>query len=1179
MRSSGSTIRTGRSLHCRWERFPILLVALAIPAALSASHATAGNEPSAPTPDEIILPRHPAPSPDGRQIAFSYQGDIWIVASTGGEARRLTAHPAYDAHPVWSPDGAWIAFASDRDGNDDVYAIPVAGGELRRLTWHSDGDIPTDWTPDSRAVIFSSRRHIRDGDNAGAFLVPLDGGTPRPIVPVGAASAVVSPDGTRLAFVRGSLNWWRRGYEGNARGRLWLLDMERRLRFPGTSGSGDPGDSGAPGSGGESPATSAALCAAAALVPGGRYTNLTALGLEPSPPPPAGQPQKSWATIRGAAPDWAHPALEPGVSTDPAWFPDGQHLLYLSEYHGVANLKVIDIRDGRRAWVTHFTEGRLRFPALSRDGRTAAFEYEDGIYVVRLPAALPPGGSSEWPAPVPAPQRLAIRLPIDEKAQPIERVDVSGGADEIALSPDNEQIALVCAGEIFAMKASEDEPYAYDISQSTARDWQVTWAPDSKSLVFVSDRGGNQDLYRVSPADTSESRLARSLRVKIERLTDDPSEEWRPKFSPDGERMAYLRGNGTLMVMKPDGTDARLLADGFSDIEFVWSPDSRWIAYTQEDSDFNRDVFIVGADGSQGPHNISQHPCEDYAPAWSPDGRMLAFVSSREFLNQVDVWYVWLTRADEELSKEQRLDALSGGGEKEKKGKEAEGKKKDEEAEPKLAVRIDFEDIHKRLHRLTTFPGSETSVLISKDASELVFVSNTDGKTDLWKIKWDGSEPKRLTDGGQEPYFVQWDKKSERLFYLKKGGQIASVSLKGGDAKSYPFKSEVKVERRAQRAFVFDEGWRALRDRYYDERMHGCDWPAAREHYRPWALATPSYRDFQDVFRMMMGEINSSHLGLWGGPGDPSLDEGPRAQAGELGVLFDAHDTGAGLLVVHVVKNSPAARLESRLAVGDRIVAVNGTPVTPVTDIARLLDRTVEKPVWLEVVGADGKPREVTIRPIAFSAWRGLLYDEEIEARRARVRELSGGSVAYLHVAGMSEESLDLFERDLYAEAHGKEAIVIDVRDNGGGWTTDLLLTSLMAADHATTIARGGGSGYPTERRLLYAWTQPIAVICDEYSFSNAEIFSWSIRAMKRGPVVGQQTNGGVISTGGTDLLDGSFVRLPFRTWFSKLDGSEMEGTGCRPDIPVENRPGDLVRGVDAQLDRAVEEARRQAGR
>jgi tricorn protease len=1175
MRYRSLGIHAGRSFRRGAGTFPLLLAALTLSVGFGASRATAGSEGSGPTRGEVVLPRHPAPSPDAGRIAFSYQGDIWIVASSGGEARRLTAHPAYDAHPVWSPDGAWIAFASDRDGNDDVYAIPVDGGELRRLTWHSDGDVPTAWTADSRAVIFASRRQIRDGDNPAIFIVPLDGGTPRAVVSVGGWQAALSPDGTRLALVRGALSWWRRGYEGNARGRLWMLEMDRALRLP----LPDAGDRSL-GAVGEA-ATSSGLHAAAALVSGGRYTNLTRLGHEEPPPEKPSVPQRSWAEPRGAVPEWTHPALEPGISTDPAWFPDGEHLLYLSECHGIANLKVIDARDGARLWVTRLTQGRLRFPALSGNGRLAAFEYEDGIYTVSLPAQLPARGTEDWPIPPPAPQRLAITLPHDEKAETIERVDVSGGADEIALAPDGEQIAFVYGGEIFGMKASEDEPYAYNLSQSPARDGQIAWAPDSKSLVFVSDRHGDQNLYRMRPGDASEPRLARSLRVEIARLTDDPREERKPGISPDGERIAYLRGNGTLMVMRADGTRARELVHGFSDIDYVWSPDSRWIAYTQEDNDFNGDVWIVAADGSDGPHNVSQHPDGDFAPCWSPDGRMLAFVSGRQYLNQFDVWYVWLTRADEELSREQRLDALAVGGKgKAGSGEEAKGEKEGKEAEPaaveKVEVRIDFEDIHKRLHRLTTFPGREADVLISKDASELVFLSDTDGKTDLWKVKWDGSEPKRLTEGGQQPQFVQWDKKYERLFYLKKGGAIASVALKGGDAKSYGYQGALRIDRPEQRAFVFDEAWRALRDGYYDPKLHGCDWPAAREHYRPWALAASSYRDFQDVFRLMMGEINSSHLGLWGGPGDPAGREGLPAQTGELGVLFDAADAGPGLRVARVVKGSPAARVESRLQVGERIVAIDEIPLEATTDVARRLDRAVDQPVRLQIQGTDGARREVTIRPIAESAWRDLLYDEEIEARRAMVRERSGGKVAYLHIEGMSEESLDLFERDLYAEAHGKDALVIDVRNNGGGWTTDLLLTSLMAADHATTMPRDGGSGYPEDRRLLYAWTKPIVVLADEFSFSNAEIFTWAIRTLKRGPVVGQQTNGGVISTGGTTLLDGSYVRLPFRGWTSKLDGSPLEGTGCLPDFTIENLPGDLARGTDAQLERAVQEAMRE---
>jgi tricorn protease len=251
----------------------------------------------------------------------------------------------------------------------------------------------------------------------------------------------------------------------------------------------------------------------------------------------------------------------------------------------------------------------------------------------------------------------------------------------------------------------------------------------------------------------------------------------------------------------------------------------------------------------------------------------------------------------------------------------------------------------------------------------------------------------------------------------------------------------------------------------------------------------------------------------------------------------------------------------------------------PSDDVARLLERTVGKRTVLQVIGEGGQPREVVLRPIGGQEFRDRLYEEEIELRQECVARATGGKVAYIHVRAMDEGSLELFERDLYAEAHGRDALIIDVRNNGGGWTTDLLLTSLSAPDHAVTQARGGGPGYPAGRRLIYAWTKPIVVLCDEYSFSNAEIFSWAIRTIRRGPVVGQQTFGGVISTGGTSLLDGSYLRLPFRGWHSKLDGSNLEGTGCMPDIVVENVPGDLARGVDLQLARAIEEALRQVER
>ncbi len=1129
----------------------------------------------------IILPRHPAPSPDGSQIAFSYQGDIWVVPQEGGEAKRLTVHPAYEGGPIWSPDGQWIAFYSERDGNEDVFIIPVAGGKVRRLTWYSGMDIPTGWTAGSKAVIFEGYRHIRERGLRGTFLVSIDGGDPVALLPTGARGAVLSPDGSRLAYQRGSIAWWRRGYEGNARFRLWLYEPDLDCVMP-------AGDDDAATRGPQRPTprwkepscTAAATHAAAAMMSGGRHLNLTELGSITSLP--NSDPQQGYlATYLKDRPDWSRPDVEVGINANPQWFPDGDHLLYLSEYRGYANLKMMSIEGMSRCWVTRFDDGRLRFPSLSANGRVVAFEYEDGIYTLELPAELPAPGSNEWIRPLPDPVRLDIRILLDDPRAGIERIRVSGNAQDFALSPDGKQIAFVHQGEIFAMKSSDEEPQAYRLTDSAARDENIRWSPDSKSLLFVSDRAGNRDLYLLRSADEDEPRLARTLHLDRERLTDDDADDWGPVFSPDGERIAYCQSTGNLIVMDADGSNKKRLIDGWADLEFRWSPDSRWIAYSQEDNDFNTEVWVISADGEEGPHNISQHPDDDYAPRWSPDGKMLAFSSSRQYLNQTDIWYVWLTLADEQLSKEDRQELLAGDRDMASDGDDdddADDSDKngddDEDEEEKIVVEIDFEDIHKRLHRLTTFPGDESGVLIAKDGSGFAFVSDTDGERDLWYIKWTGESPKRVTRGGQNPRRLQLSENGKKIYFLGKGGSITSVPFEGGDTESYPFSGEMTLDRAAQRVFVFDEAWRRLGADFYDDNFHGADWPALREKYRSWAMGASTYSDFQDVIKMMLGELNSSHLGTWSGPGDWSSGQ-PGAETGVLGALYDARFEGPGLKINHVVKRSPADRVESKLAVGEIIHTVNGTPVSASVNLSQVMDRTVGKKIVLDVEDTGGEHREVVIRPMSATQRSRMLYAERVEMRQQFVEENSDGRVAYVHISGMNTSSLDRFERDLYAEAHGRDALIIDVRGNGGGWTTDLMLTSLLAGDHAVTIPRGGGPGYPQGRRLLYAWTKPVVVLCDEHSFSNAEIFSWSIRTLERGTVVGQQTHGGVISTGGTHLGDGSWLRLPFRGWTSRLDGSNLEGTGCMPDIVIENHPDDIARGIDLQLDRALQEALR----
>ncbi|RMF39897.1 MAG: PDZ domain-containing protein, partial [Planctomycetota bacterium] len=298
-------------------------------------------------------------------------------------------------------------------------------------------------------------------------------------------------------------------------------------------------------------------------------------------------------------------------------------------------------------------------------------------------------------------------------------------------------------------------------------------------------------------------------------------------------------------------------------------------------------------------------------------------------------------------------------------------------------------------------------------------------------------------------------------------------------------------------------------------------------------------------------------------------------ETAHLGVRFVDGFQGPGLKVRDVIKNGPADRETSKLQAGDVILAIDGHPVDPAMDLTQVLNGPLERDIVLRVErqreGDQPQLLEITLRPISYGRARSLLYDQWLDRNRRMVDELSDGQLGYLHIRAMDMGSFFNFERELYNVGYGRKGIVIDVRDNGGGSTTDLLLTALTQPRHAVTIPRGGGHGYPQDRAVFAAWHRPIIVLCNQNSYSNAEIFSHAIKTLGRGKVVGVRTAGGVISTGSASVIDVGRIRVPFRGWFLIRDGEDMERNGCIPDLQIWPLPGELPRGVDRQLEAAVE--------
>ncbi|MDW7693722.1 S41 family peptidase [Flammeovirgaceae bacterium SG7u.111] len=1046
---------------------------------------------------ESPLVVQPGISPDGSQIAFSYQGDIWTSKLDGSDARRLTIHEAYESSPVWSPDGKQIAFSSTRYGANDIFVMPATGGEPKRLTFYSGSDVISGWTDDNQ-VLFTSARAFRQIEWSSEILsVSATGGTPQRFLDATGYMPAMSPDGKLLAFVEGPCRTAREAYKGPANKDVWIYHIKNKS-----------------------------------------FTKVTS-----------------------------------SMSNDfmPKWGKDNS-LFFIGGETGRYNAYSLKINDdgsaaGSPTQVTSYTDFGIQWLDASTNGNTLVFERLGDIYQVSAT-----GGSA---------QKINISISADYRFDPMERKTLSSGIDWYSISPNGKKATVVTRGEVFVKVNDKEKSRTVNLSKHAWRDDNANWLNDS-TVIFTSDREGQYDLYLAKSADPEKPDLFKSLKHEVVRLTKTDESEMMPLVSPNGKKIAFRRaegsrGKGKMIVadIDPEGkiNNEIVLLDSWQSANDVsWSPDSKWLAYSIPDLDFNNEVYIHAADNSRKPVNVSMHPRNDRSPVWSSDGSKLAFISDRNN-GDYDVWFAWLSIEDWEKTKQ---DWEEDEGDDEKGKKDKKDKKDGDEEEEETPITIDFEDIHYRLSQVTALPGSESGIAVSKDGETFYF--STSGPTakgsDLYSINWDGTEAKQLTKGGQRPYGAELSPDGKHLYYVSKG-RLSRITLSNGKSESLPFSAEMKIDHRKEREQVFEEAWKALDAGFYDPAFHGQDWDALKKQFKPLALKASTDQDFRYMFNLMLGQVNASHMGIYGG----SPEETQRESTGRLGV--EVIPVKNGVEVTHVVPKTAADKTTSKLEVGDVIVAVNGEGVSSDESFYSLLTNKASKKILLEVEDANGKSREVEIRPT--SSIRNQLYDEWVNERKALTEKYSGGKLGYIHIQGMNWPSFERFERELTAAGLGKEGIVIDVRYNGGGYTTDYLMAVLNVRQHAYTIPRGAAgslnenpkykNNYPYGERLpLAAWTKPSIAICNESSYSNAEIFSHAFKTLEIGKLVGQPTFGAVISTGGQGLLDGSYVRMPFRAWYVKATGENMELGPAVPQFTVENAPDSKAKGEDEQLKKAVDE-------
>lgn len=1021
-----------------------------------------------PTPSPLIGARSLALSPDGRRLAFSYQGDIWVASAEGGKAYPVTSNIEMDDNPIWSPDGNYIAFASNRTGNWDIFIVPADGGRTQRLTWHTGADVPSDWSPDGKYVI---EKATRDSPYNGLYAIDVATGATKQLMldmmPVG--SPHYSLDGKSVLYARFGFPWVRPRYHGSAAAQIWKLDLAS-----------------------------------------GKRTLVRSTGF-----------QHLWPTFGPNGNAYAVTVAEPTRSSS-SIFHETPKIAAGDNVEKTPNVYEIGSKVHR---LTDFVGEGTRFLTVARRAPEAAFERDGDVYVMML-------GQK--------PHKITLTATVDDKTVQEERLILTNGVSRAALSPKGDQIAFSVRGKIWSVPTKKGKgPNADDATQLTnwaGLDESPLWTPDGKALFFLSDRTGPLYLFRMDVDTKKAVAVSSGGDVSGIRLTPDKTKVSYWQDGPQGGlyTVPVAGGAATCVLSKPGK-----YRGGLDDDAYDWSPDGRYVAYSDELTrsgyylwENATNIWLYDTQTKIGT-DITQLSASHSVPRFTPDGRYILMRSDRD---GAGIYAIPLRQED------------SSPGDIEMKYEKPSGPVK---------VEVDLTNIEDRPRRIIS-QEPDGDIRIDPTNGDIYFRSGGD----IWSAKYDGSEPKKITNGGGVDSFRFSDDSTQLM--VVKSGTLNTIDLRkpGQPTTTVAFRADWTHDLRKEHEAAYDEFWRAYNKDFYDPNFHGRDWAALGERYRKFLPSVGHRNEMATILNMLVGELESSHSEVGPAPGNPKSET-----SAHPGFTFDYSYSGPGIRIKDVPIGSPGSFEKTRLLPGEVVSQINGKPVQIDEALWRdVLNEQTGRDITLTVKAKDGKTRQVTYKALSPGDFNGLVTKNLYEWRRKHVEERSHGLVTYVHIAGMDQRSLARFNQEVWEYAHDKKALIIDVRNNGGGNTADLILNILERRPNMIYRPRDEKPVVGPGQTL----DSPIAVMMAETSYSNAEMFPAAMRATGLATLVGMPTPGYVIYTGGFPLVDGTIARMP-GTGVYQLDGTPLEDHGQEPDVKVDITPEQFFSGQDPQLDAAVD--------
>jgi len=1010
--------------------------------------------------------------------------------------------------PALSPDGSLIAFSYA----GDIWVVESSGGGASPVTSHGGYDERPRFSPDGAFLAFVSKRT----GNGDIYLMPWDisGLNPLPEYPI------------RLTFSDSydSLDCW------SPDGRWIYFNSAHDGRS--TAAYKVSVDGGEPIKLFEEPFEAAYNIA---VSPDGRRIAFNNNGTHWWRKGPAPATSDIWLTEERPL-SFRKISDAPGRNLYPMWSGDGSGVYFVSDRSGCENIWFMPIDGSEPRRITDFSEGRLIRPTISYDGRFIAFERDFGIWLLDV--------SSGRAAPV------EIKLRPDQKFVPVSHKVYTGDISEMALSPDAKKIAFVVRGEIFAV-SSEKGGDAFRVTESHHVERHISWSPDSKKIVYISDRFGDNEIFLYD------------FTLKEERrLTQMEGQKFLPKFSPDGKKIAFIYGRDEIRLLDVESGEvqpfikAKFVWGVPTPTDFAWSPDGQWIAFAAQDERYFSNIYLqrLGEKKARQITFLSNIRCDGIT--WSKDGKFILF-NTGQYRSEAQIARVDLVPPPPQF-KEEEFDKLF-----------VEEKKEGENKDEPPKVEVEFDEIKHRLSFITSPRLNATICALSPDCKSLIYRSSITGQENLWvktlerdKMK----EPARqITSSSGEKRDVYFTPDGKRIYFLD-GKKIHYRGFPDGDVKRLDVKAEFDVDFHEEKMEVFHQAWTVIRDDFFDPNYNGVNWQEVRDRFEPAIRGAMTRDDLIELLSLMMGELNASHTGAFGGGGSNN--------DAFLGVHFDRDvlEEEGYLRISEIIPQGPMALAENPPKVGDYIVEIDGVKIERGVCLEELLYRKAGRRVFVKVnesPSLDGA-RGIIVQPVNYGRMKNLEYRYWVRRNAEYVHRKSDGRLGYVHIRAMDYPSYMQFLVDLDVETHAKEGVIVDVRYNGGGHIASFILDVLLRRGYTLSKFRDRAIYWSTNLAGNRILDKPVILVHNEHSGSNAEMFTEGFRRLNLGKTVGTPTAGAVIWTWNVTLIDGTRVRIPrFQIW--STSGESLEGRSREADFWVEREFGETAKGVDSQLDVAIE--------